>query len=160
LTRRNYRPSDGIESGVTSWHIESPSARAEVAQALRSSRKVPARRVRILTDILKLLAGKKEELVFLDRTVEIPAEVIEPELLSYGGEESAGVKLVIAEKLKGAAVIFIAAAASDDVDSRARIAPVFRGEVRRLDFDLLNKVNSDIVDLAVTTARSTMSEVT
>ena len=47
----------------------------------------------------------------------------------------------------------IAPTACNDVDSGAGVAAVLRREVRRLDFDFLDEVNSDIVDLAIVAAR-------
>ena len=84
-----------------------------------------AHRVRKLADILPLLTSKKEKLVFLDWSVEVPAEVVEPQLRPYGREETTCIKLVIAKEFKNAAVKGIATAASDNVDCSTCIATIF-----------------------------------
>jgi len=75
--------------------LKSPSLSARVGIFLRTG----AASWRIY---FPLLAGKKEELIFLDWSVEIPAEVVEPQLLSYGREEAARVKLVLRRNSKTA----------------------------------------------------------
>ena len=50
-------------------------------------------------------------------------------------------------------MIRVAATASHDIDRGAGVAPVFSGEVRSLNFDFLDKIDADIVDLAIVAAR-------
>src|SRR5207237_8690017 len=104
-------------------------------------------------DAFIFLAHKKEELVFLDWTVEVPSEIVEAQLRFHRREEKSRVEFVVTEKLEGAAVIRVAATARDDIDRGAGVAPVFSREVRSLNFNFLNKVDADIVDLAVVAAR-------
>ena len=50
-------------------------------------------------------------------------------------------------------MIRVAATASHDIDRGAGVAPVFSGEVRSLNFDFLDKIDADIVDLTIVAAR-------
>jgi len=105
-----------------------------------------------LADIFPLFAYKKEELVLLDRSVEVPAEIVEPQFRSYGREETTPVKLVIAKEFKSAAVKSVATAARDNIDGCSGVATIFSGKVGGLDLDFLDEVNSDVVDLTVVAA--------
>ena len=75
------------------------------------------------------MTSKKEEFVFLDGPVEVPAEIVEAEFPFYGRKERPRIQLVIAEKFEDAAMITIATSARYNVDRSARIAPVFGREV-------------------------------
>src|SRR5712671_7165094 len=133
--------------------VWSAQAQREITQPFRPRRHTPLYRGRILTDAFVFLAHKKEELIFLDRSVEVPAEIVKAQFRFYRREEVARVDFVVAEKLKGAAVIRVAATARHDIDRGAGVAPVFSGKVRSLNFDFLHKVNTDVVNLAVVTTR-------
>src|SRR5258708_35775613 len=87
-------------------------------------------------------------LVFLDRSIKVPAEIIEAQFRFYRREEVAGVKLVIAKVLKGGAAIRIATAAGNDIDRRAGVAPGFRRKVGCLRLDLSDAVADHVCELA------------
>ena len=50
-------------------------------------------------------------------------------------------------------MITIATAPRNDVDLSAGVAPILGRKVRGLNFDLLDKVDADVIDLAVVAAR-------
>src|ERR1043166_906354 len=102
-----------------------------------------------MTDALVFLAYKKEELVLLDRSVEVPPKIVESQFRFYRREEVTRIECVVAEKLKRAAVKRVAATARDNINCGSGIAAVFGGKGRSLDFDFLHKVDTDIVDLTV-----------
>src|SRR5436190_5531118 len=133
--------------------VWSPQAKREITQPFRPRRHTPLYRGRILPDALVFLTHKKEELILLDRSVEVPAEIVKAQFRSYRREEIARVEFVVAEKLKRAAVIRVAATARDDINCGSGVAPVFSGKVRSLNFDFLHKVNTDVVDLTVVATR-------
>ena len=120
----NYCARGGINRRVTSRNVQRAGTRAEIAGPFRPRRQRSARRVRKLADILPLLASEKEELVFLDRPVEVPAEIVETQIRSDGREETARVELVVAKEFKSAAVKRVAPAARDDVDRSPGIAAI------------------------------------
>src|SRR5207237_7648065 len=109
--------------------VRAPPAEGEITQPFCSGRQTTFDRRRIQPDAFIFLAHKKEELVFLNRSVEVPTEIVEAQLRFHRREEKSRVEFVVTEKLEGAAVIRVAATARDDIDRGAGVAPVFSGEV-------------------------------
>src|SRR6185503_765059 len=111
------------------------ASRAEVAEPFRARRNRAPGRSREAPNAFPFHAAEEEELVFLDRPAEAPAEIViaehrfgnfdRPRLI----EKVVGVELVVAQVLEGAAVKLISAAARHDVDRSARITPEFGREV-------------------------------
>src|SRR5215831_6842954 len=71
---------------------------------------------------------------------EAAAELIAFERILHGSEELAGVQISVAEKVKQAAMDFVGAGPRDDVDDAAARIAVLRGEVARLQTELLHGV--------------------
>src|SRR5262249_48964902 len=107
----------------------------EVALQLGRGRQRRADRVHVLTDDLPLLSAKEEQLVLLDRAAQVPAEVVEPELLllllsvAHSREETPRLALGLPQESQNPADELVAAAASDNVNGSPGVAPVFGGEV-------------------------------
>src|SRR6185295_11141347 len=87
LTGSNCRTGCWIDRRVTSRNIERSAAGTEVAQSFRAGRQTPFYGSRILTDAFVFLAYKKEKLVFLDRSVEVPPKIVESQFRFYRREE-------------------------------------------------------------------------
>src|SRR5881394_4568364 len=96
--------------------VWSPQAKREITQPFRPRRHTPLYRGRILPDAFVFLADKKEELVFLDRSVEVPPKIVESQFRFYRRVEITRVDFVVAEKLKRGAVKGVAATACDDIN--------------------------------------------
>ena len=85
----------------------------------------PPHRRRVEPYVLPFLTSKKEQLVFFNGAVKVPAEIVKAEFPSHRRKKGARIKLVIAEKIENAAMIIIAASSSDDVNRSAGVTPVF-----------------------------------
>src|SRR5713101_3162675 len=121
-----YRSARGrIDRGITRGHIQCAATPAEVSSSFCPGwHRAPHRR-RVQPDVLPLFTDKKEKLVFLDGAVKVPAEIVKAEFPFSGRKEEARIQLVVAEKLEDAAMITVAAAARDNVNRSAGVAPVF-----------------------------------
>ena len=139
------------------YSVGPAQAEREVAVKLRQSRDGAHDGRGQSANLLPLLPAEEEELVALDGAAEAVAEVVVAKRRTHGREEVARVQFVVAQELEGRAVEIVAAGFGDDVDLRAGVPTVLGGEVRRLDFHLVNEVNADVVYLAGVAARLQVS---
>src|SRR6266850_106612 len=83
LTGGNRSAGGRIDCGVPGRDVKRSGAGTEVSSPFRPGRQTPSHWSGILPDTLVFLAHKKEELVFLNRSVEVPAEIVEAQLGPY-----------------------------------------------------------------------------
>ena len=102
---------------------------------------------------------KKNSLLLARAGRRCPLEVAELELGLgavavgvAGGEEVGLVELLVAKVVARGALKAVGAAARDDVDGGAAVAAELGREVRRLDLDLIDEAQADVVDLAAVRA--------
>ena len=101
-----------------------------------------------MAEAFPILSPKEEELVFLDGSTDVIAEVVVAELVLGDGEKVAGVELVIAEILEDGAVEMVGAVAGDDVEGDSGSASPFGGHVGGLHLHFRNEVGVDVVHQA------------
>ena len=87
-----------------------------------------------------LIAAEEEQLVLDDGAADDAAELIALQRVAVGGEIVLGVEVVVAEEVEDRAVEGIGSGARDDVDDRAGMEAVLRGEAGGLHAEFLNGI--------------------
>ena len=142
------------------WIADDGGPRREVAVQLRQGRHGSPRRVLLAIERLDLDTAEEEQAILEQRAAERAAVVVEVQLaldvVAVGIPCREVVRLVerfVAEGIEDAAAEPVRAALGHDVDRGAGVAPLVGGEVRRLDGDLLDEVDPDVVDHAAVRPR-------
>jgi hypothetical protein len=102
-----------------SRQVQRSAPSSEIACAFRTSRQCDPGDRRVLPDVAPLLAGKKEELVLLDRAADGPAKIVITKLALARREEASRVEGIIAEEFPHAAVILVGPTAGYKIDGAA-----------------------------------------
>src|SRR6476659_1046009 len=84
---------------------------------------------RVLTDVLVLLADEKEEFVFNDLAIEIPAKIIEAQSTLCRREKVARIEFVVANEFVGTAVIIISTTTRHHIDGSTSVTTILSREV-------------------------------
>ncbi len=106
----------------------------------------------LLPEPFPLFADKEKELVFENRSAQVIAEIVEPQLCLLRGEEVAGIKSVVAEELKGCAMDLVRSVFRHDVESGTGHAAVLGGKVRGFHLHFLNELRAYVVHQAAVAA--------
>ena len=105
------------------------SRKREIAVKFSQSRHGAPLRVREPANVFPLLPAEEEKLVLNDWTTKAVTEVVETQRWSDRGEERARIEFVVSHELESAAVKLVAAAARDETDLRAGVAPILGREI-------------------------------
>src|SRR6185312_8322992 len=112
----------------------------EVTREVGGRRKANAGGRRRLRCLQALVSREGEELVAEDGAAEGATELVLMQGVRNGGEEVAGVDVVVAEELERVAVEAVGTGAGDGVDLAAGVDAILRAEHARLDGELVQSV--------------------